>query len=61
MQAELDTEQDRILLNRYREALEANLHPCEADLFSRTDIDVGWLRKLVAGNCPPELICRILF
>ncbi len=60
MQAEAKTESEKVLDNRYWEALDAGLHPGEAHRFAHSTTDVELLRKLVAGGCPARLIAAIL-
>jgi hypothetical protein len=45
---------------RYQEARSAGLSIAEARLFADGDQDVGTLRRLVAGKCPPDLIALIV-
>lgn len=54
-------EQQEAVRRRYKEARAAGLSIVEAKLFAESDADVGQLRKLVAGECPPRLIFDILF
>lgn len=61
MQAGADTENGRVFDDRYTEAEQAGLQPEEALCFANSSIDIGLLRKLVAGDCPPRLIAQILF
>lgn len=53
-------EQRRVVQRRYLEAREAGLTRVEAHLFAESDQDVGTLRMLVAGGCPPAMIARIV-
>lgn len=53
-------EQLEVLRRRYKEARQAGLSIAEARLFSESNQDIGTLRKLVAGGCPPRLIAEIV-
>lgn len=53
-------EQLEVRRRRYQEARDAGLSIAEASLFAGCDTDIGQLRKLVAGGCPPETIAAIL-
>lgn len=46
--------------HRYKEARDAGLSIVEAKLFADSNSDVGWLRRLVADDCPPALLARII-
>lgn len=54
-------EHQEAVRRRYKEARAAGLSIVEAKLFAESNADVGQLRKLVAGECPPRLIFEILF
>lgn len=59
---DLLNEDEKVERNRYIEALAAGLSLDAAQAFAvDTGIDVGRLRKLVAGGCSPERITEILF
>jgi len=45
---------------RFLEARKAGLTLVEARLFAESDRDVGQLRTLVKGGCPPAVIAAIL-
>lgn len=45
---------------RYKEARRAGLSIVESKLFADSGQDVGWLRLLVAGDCPSDLIPQII-
>lgn len=53
-------ELERVILHRFKEARQAGLTLVEARLFAESEVDVGLLRTLVAGHCPPQQIARIL-
>ncbi len=54
-------EAELVRFRRYREARDAGLSHDEAWLFADSpEIDVGWLRRLVALGCPPEQLAGIL-
>jgi hypothetical protein len=57
---EQPTEAQLVVFRRFREARKAGLTLVEARLFAESDVDVGLLRKLVAGGCAPALAARIL-
>ncbi len=46
--------------NRYFEAIEAGLDEDQAEEFSTNRIDIGQLRKLVAGQVAPSTIAEIV-
>lgn len=55
------TEPMQVWWNRYEEARTAGMRQDEARLFANDhSLDVGLLRKLVADDCPPALISRIV-
>lgn len=45
---------------RYREARAAGLSIVESHLFADSDIDIGFLRRLVRDSCTPALIASII-
>jgi hypothetical protein len=49
-----------VWLRRYTEALRAGLSERDAAQFADSDQDIGWLRKLVEGHCPSDLIREIV-
>lgn len=55
-----DDEATEILRRRYHEAVDAGLSVHEARIFARNGEDVGVLRRLIAGGCPPLLIGLIV-
>lgn len=57
---EQPTEQQRVILRRFREASDAGMTLVEARLFAESDCDVGLLRKLAKAGCPGSMIARIL-
>lgn len=50
----------KVRRKRRDEALAVGLLRHEASEFALSNIDIGWLRKLVANDCPPRLIAEIL-
>lgn len=54
------SESEKIRRNRRLEARRAGMTRAEAEVFADCDMDVGMLRKLVRGGCPPELLAWIL-
>lgn len=48
------------MLRRFREARAAGLTRVEARLFAESDVDIGLLRKCVAGGCSPLLMAKVL-
>lgn len=51
----------RVRRRRYREARKAGMSRDEARVFAYDDaLDIGELRRLVAGRCPSEQIAAIL-
>lgn len=67
MPAEAPTLEDRrdhelleVWRRRFREAHDAGLSITDAASFADSGEDVGRLRSLVADECPPNLIARIL-
>jgi membrane-associated PAP2 superfamily phosphatase len=58
--AEADDERALMYRRRYREARRAGLTIVEAQLFASSRADIGQLRRLVAADCPPDLIRRIM-
>lgn len=50
----------KVRRRRRDEALAAGLLRHEASEFACANTDIGWLRKLVAADCPPRLIAEIL-
>lgn len=56
----LNEESLEVRRRRYHEALDAGLSALEARIFADNGQDVGVLRRLVAGGCPPRLIALIV-
>lgn len=53
-------ERDEVLRRRYGEAFDAGLTCKQALEFAASNRDIGELRKIVSGGCPPKLIARIV-
>lgn len=53
-------EEARVYLNRYTEARRYGLCVADARAFAESSVDVGWLRRLRVGGCPPRLAAKIL-
>jgi hypothetical protein len=53
-------ERDEVLRRRYQEALQAGMKDKDADLFARSDVDVGELRRVVRKGCPKRLIAKLV-
>lgn len=53
-------EQYAVLTKRFQEARDYGLTHVEARLFAESEEDIGTLRKLRDGGCPPVLAARIL-
>lgn len=49
-----------VLRRRFLEARDAGLTMVEARLFAESTADVGQLRLLVKGGCPPRVIADII-
>jgi hypothetical protein len=54
------SEEQAVWWHRYQEACDAGLSHEEAAVFAESGEDVGTLRKLVEGGCPPAMIGRIV-
>ena len=50
----------RVLAWREREALDLGLPPQEAEVFAYSDGDLGLLRDLIRGGCPPTVAFLIV-
>lgn len=53
-------EQREVYRRRFREARQAGMSIVESQLFADSDQDIGTLRKLVKGGCPPDVMARIV-
>lgn len=59
-EAEQPTEAQRVIFRRFAEARAHGLTLVEARIFAEGSVDIGMLRRLVRGGCPPALAARIL-
>lgn len=55
-----ESEKTAVIQHRFDEAKAAGLTDLQAAEFSIADTDVGLLRKLVNGHCPPQLLGKIV-
>jgi hypothetical protein len=53
-------ERDEVLRRRYQEALDAGMSDRDADVFSRSERDIGHLRWVVLKGCPKQLVAQIV-
>lgn len=55
-----ESEADTVWIRRFLEAFTAGFTESEAAEFAESHTDIGLLRKLVRGGCPPDKLREIL-